>query len=80
VLDRREVLLAEPRKAGTVDLRAASDDVVHAGSERVAGTVEPLLRGLVPPVEEDRARRPVLRLVRHALAALQHEDVDASTR
>jgi len=80
VLDLGEILLAEPRQARAVHLRAAAHDVVDAGREAAAGAVEPPLRRLVAPVDEHRARRPVLRLARQALPALQHEDVDAPAR
>ena len=78
VLDGSEVMLAESRQTRAVDLGVAADDVVHAGGERPAGAVEPLLGRLVPARREDRVRRPVLRLARQALPPLEHEHVDTA--
>ena len=78
VLHRAEVVLPEPGQAGAVDLGAAADHVVDAGCERPAPTVVPGLCRLVPPLDEDRARRPVGRLAGQAFAALEHQHVDTS--
>src|ERR1700682_5266791 len=80
MLDHSEVPLAEPGKAGAVDLGVAADDVVHPGMEFASGSVEPLFRRLVPAVNEHRLRGPVLLLPRQPLAPLQYEDIDAPPR
>src|ERR1700682_2500959 len=80
MLDHSEVPLAEPGKAGAVDLGVAADDVVHPGMEFASGSVEPLFRRLVPAVDEHRLGGPVLLLPRQPLAPLQYQDIDAPPR
>ena len=75
-----EVALAQARKRGAVDLGVAANDVVHAGCERRAVDGIPRVVRLVAPVDEDRLRRGVLRLLGQAMTALEHEDIHAALR
>ena len=78
VLDRVEVVLAEPRQARAVDLGVAADDVVDAGGERPPGAVEPAAR----PACSGARRTPPAATSSRARAAgagrARAQDVDAA--
>jgi hypothetical protein len=69
-----EVLLAQAVQSGAVELRGASDEVVHLGLEGPPAGVVPDVRRHVTVVHEDILREPVLRLPSEPVTPLQHED------
>ena len=74
VAELAEVLLAEPVERRAVELRRASDEVVDPRLERLALLVVPGVGRDVAVVHEHVLGRPVLRLARQPVAALEQED------
>ena len=79
VLQLAEVLLAKPVERGAVELRRAADEVVDPRLEGLAARVVPGVRRDVAVVDEHVLVRPVLRLAREPVAALEQEDALART-
>ena len=69
-----EVLLAQAVERGAVELRRSTDEVVDTGLEGLAARVVPRVRRDVAVVHEHVLVRPVLRLARKPVAALEQED------
>ncbi len=69
-----EVPLAQPVERSTVKLRGPADEVVHLRLELLTVPVAPAVLRDVAVVDEDRARIPVLLLLRQPIAALEQED------
>ena len=73
VIELAEVLLAQPVQRRAVELRRAADEVVDLRLERLAVLVVPGVLGDVAVVDEDVGGRPVLRLARQPVAALDQQ-------
>ena len=69
-----EVLFAQPVQRRAVELGRASDEVVHPRLEGLAARVVPRIRRDVAVVHEHVLVRPVLRLARQPIAALEEQD------
>src|SRR5690242_5496629 len=75
VLQLTEVLLAQAVQRGAVQLRRASDEVVNLRLKGLAVGVVPRVFGDVAVVDEHVAGKPVLRLTRKPVAALEQQDL-----
>ena len=80
MLQLAEVLLAKPVQGGAVHLRRSTDEVVDTGLEGLAARVVPRVRRDVAVVHEHVLVRPVLRLARQPVAALEEQDALARRR
>ena len=74
MLQLAEVLLAKPVQRRAVELRRASDEVVHPRLKGLALRVVPRVRRDVAVVHEHALVRPVLGLAREPVAALEQKD------
>ena len=80
VAELAEVLLAQPVERRAVQLGRAADEVVDTGLERLALVVVPGVGRDVAVVHEHVVGRPVLRLAREPVAALEQQDPLAGRR
>ena len=80
VLELLEVLLPQAVERGAVELRRAAHEVVDLRLERLALVVVPGVLRDVAVVDEHVLGKPVLRLAREPVAALQQQDPLARRR
>ncbi len=78
VLDGLKVFAPQPIEHAAPELRVAADAVVRVGKKLLTLAVEPALGRPVAEVLPHRFRIPVVGLLRHRRAALEHEDPRAA--
>src|ERR1043166_3150291 len=69
-----EVLVAQAEQCGSVEFRIAADVVVRMRMQRLALAIAPHFLRVIPRLDVDRARTPVVLLAAHVVAALEQQD------
>src|SRR5215203_1957536 len=70
-----EVFLAQTKQGCAVEFRVATDKIVCVRVQLFAINIAPRLFGVVPGVEVDGARAPVVLLARYVIASLQEQNL-----
>src|SRR5215208_7178359 len=70
-----EVFLAQAKQGCAVEFSVATDKIVCVWVQLFAINIAPRLSGVVPGVEVDGARAPVVLLARYVIAPLEEQDL-----
>src|SRR5215207_3732440 len=70
-----KIFLAQAKQRCAVEFRVATDKIVCVWVQLFAINIAPSLFGVVPRVEVDGARAPVVLLARHVIASLEQQNL-----
>src|SRR5829696_9861570 len=70
-----KVFLAQAKQGCAIEFGIATDKIVRVRVQLFAVNITPSLFGVVPGVEVDGARAPVVLLARHVIAPLEEQDL-----
>src|SRR5215203_4348663 len=75
-----EVFLAQAKQGCAVEFRVATDKIVRVRVQLFAVNIAPSLFGVVPGLEVDGARAPIVFLTRYVIAPLEEQDLFTGAR